>query len=242
MVPCECAVADCLLCEARLLSGLAEEQVCSVRGLILRETRAPGEFVFHQGSPSRHLYVLKAGCVKLAAALPDGREQVLGIGVEGNLLGFEGFSQEVYPYSAQALTPVHVCGVRRADMTRILTGNPKVTLDVVRVLNAELERSKALIMDLGLRTAPERVASFLLSLVPPGRSWERELSLPLKRREIAEMLGLREETVSRVMAGLRRERVIRTRQGCLQILSLDRLRELAGFAPADVPTGRFATA
>jgi hypothetical protein len=56
------------------------------------------------------------------------------------------------------------------------------------------------------------------------------------------MLGLREETVSRVMAGLRRERVIRTRQGCLQILSLDRLRELAGLAPADVPASRFATA
>lgn len=242
MTPCECAVADCLLCEARLLSGLAEQQVCSVRGLILRETYAPGEFIFHQGTHSRHLYVLKAGYVKLAAALPDGREQVLGIGVEGNLLGFEGFSQELYPYSAQALTPIHLCGVRRADMTRILTGNPKVTLDVLRVLNAELERSKALIMDLGLRTAPERVASFLLSLLPPGRAWDRELPLPLKRREIADMLGLREETVSRVMAGLRRDRVIRTRQGRVQILSLERLRALAGFAPDDIPEGRFATA
>ncbi len=242
MTPCECAVADCLLCEARLLSGLAEQQVCSVPGLILRELRAPGEFLFHQGGPSRHLYVLKAGYVKLAAALPDGREQVLGIGVEGNLLGFEGFSQEVFPYSAQALTPVHVCGVRRTDMTRILTGNPKVTLDVLRVLNAELERSKALIMDLGLRTAPERVASFLLSLLPPGRTWERELPLPLKRREIAEMLGLREETVSRVIAGLRRERVIRTRQGKVQILDFARLRSQAGFSPAEVPESRFATA
>ncbi len=242
MTPCECAVADCLLCEARLLSGLSEQQVCSVPGLITRDMHTPGEFIFHQGAPSRHLYVLKAGYVKLAAALPDGREQVLGIGVEGNLLGFEGFSQEIYPYSAQALTPTHVCGVRRADMTRILTGNPKVTLDVLRVLNAELERSKALIMDLGLRTAPERVASFLLSLVPPGRTWERELPLPLKRREIAEMLGLREETVSRVMAGLRRARVIRTRQGRLQILSLDQLRELAGVTPEDVPASRFASA
>ena len=84
------------------------------------------------------------------------------------------------------------------------------------------------IRDLGLKTASEKGASFLLSLVPPRAPYPTSVSLVLSRQEIAGMLGLTVETVSRTIAEFKRTGVIQTPHKQILILDIARLRTLAG--------------
>ena len=231
MYSCECQVGECVLCEAHLFSGLSGEQVCSMQSLIFKRSYEAGTLIFQAGEPGIRLYILKSGQVKLTTSLPDGREQILGVRVAGHLLGFESVEDKVYPYSAQAVTPVEVCTIKFSSMMRVLEHNPEVSIKVIRLLNNEIERSQALIRDLGLKSANEKVASFILSLVPLNGDIPDKIALPLTRQEIASMLGLTVETVSRVMAEMKRNRIIEAPRGAVVISDPQRLRIMAGIKP-----------
>lgn len=235
MHTCLCEAEQCVLCPAQLYRGLTAEQVCQARGLLSRHEYAPRAFLFCAGEPSRRLYVLRAGRVKLTRSLPDGREQILGLCEPGDLLGLDALAGECYTHSAQALTPAAACALAYPDLVKVFEQNPAVTLRVLERLRAELARAQRHISELGLKSATERVASYLLSLVPPGRAVPVRLSLPLTRQEMAELLGLTVETVSRTMTELARRGVVQVLRGGHECVILDapRLRRLAGEEGAD---------
>lgn len=224
---CVCNRDDCILCEGRIFNGLASDQVCQVRGLIAHAAYPARALLFHERTPADRLFILKSGCVKLTTSLADGREQILRLALPGHMFGFESLNDCCYPYSAWALTPVDACTVRHRDMMRILEKDAGVSLRMIRMLNDELERSKALIRDLGLKSSAERMASFVLSLAPDGRGPAGEFALPLTRKEISEMLGLTVETVSRAMTRFRRAGLVRTARGSVRVLDAEKLRALA---------------
>lgn len=242
MYTCACQVDECVLCEARLYRGLSAEQVCQIRGMLGKQDYRAHAVLFREGEPCRHLYVLRRGQVKLTTALADGREQILGIRVAGQLLGFETLDDEFYPYTAVALTPVDACRITHKDMLRILEQDPAVALRVIRRLNRELERAQARIRDLGLKKAHERVASFILSLAPEGSEAPPALPLVLSRQEMADLLGLTIETVSRVIAELKRNGIIQPVRGAIRILDEERLAALANGSARDCDTARHAAA
>lgn len=228
---CVCNRDDCVLCEGRLFNGLASDQVCRVRGLIAAVSYPARAMLFHERAPADRLFILKSGCVKLTTALADGREQILRLALPGQMFGFESLNESSYPYSACALTDVSVCAVRHRDMMQVLEKDPGVSLRMIRMLNGELERSRALIRDLGLKSATERMASFVLSLVPLRRGASSDFALPLTRKEISEMLGLTVETVSRTLTGFQRAGMVRAARGLIRILDESRLRALAEGEP-----------
>lgn len=224
---CVCNRDDCILCEGRIFNGLASDQVCQVRGLIAPISYPVRALLFHERAPADLLFILKTGCVKLTTTMADGREQILRLALPGQMFGFESLDDSLYPYSACALTVVSVCAVRHRDMMQILEKDPGVSLRMIHMLNSELGRSRTLIRDLGLKSSTERVASFILSLVPLTRRLSSDFALPLTRKEISEMLGLTMETVSRAMTGFQRAGVIRASRGLIRILDEPRLQALA---------------
>lgn len=230
MAECFCQVESCVLCDAQLHSRLTLEQVCEVRGLIARKQLAPHETLFRAGEPNQHLYIVSDGQIKLTALSSDGREQIIGIAVAGNLIGFDDVRDTAHTYSAVALTPARVCKITHADMLKVLEENPPAMLRVINMLNEELGRAQSVIRLLGQKSSTERVASFLLSLLPPGTRHDKplEVPLPLSRQEMAELLGLTIETVSRHMSELKREGIIDAPRGHLRVLDAPRLQGLAG--------------
>jgi CRP/FNR family transcriptional regulator len=232
---CSCHIEDCLLCEAQFYQGLSHEQVCAVRGLLSKHDYDAHAILFREGEASSHLYLVREGLLKLTAIGPDGREQIIGLGVAGQLLGFNTASDRRCAYTAETLIPTRVCKLRHTDMLKVLEQNPPVALHTLELLNQELGRAQALIRLLGQKTSSEKVASFLLALVPPGLNGAAAgpLPLPLSRQEIGEMLGLTVETVSRLMSEFKRERIIEAPRGTVSILDLNRLRTLAGATPAE---------
>jgi CRP/FNR family transcriptional regulator len=164
--------------------------------------------------------------VKTSSALPDGREQILGISGPGDLLGFEALYENAYGCTAEAVTEVEVCGLPRAKLSELLSRHPEISLNFIRLLNRELERSRTQVRDLGVKDAKERVASLLLSL-SPGRD-AKTFSLALTRAEIAEMVGVAPETLIRILSEFKRKKLIQARGREIAILNPARLSTLAG--------------
>lgn len=225
---CVCRVDDCILCEARLFSDLSSDQVCDIKGIVEKQTYNKRDIIFREGDPCTHLYIVKEGMVLLSKTLPDGREQLMCPRGAGQLIGFCNAKSGTYPITAVALTPVNTCSIKHKDMKRVLEANPATALDVIALLNQELGKSQAMICNLGLKTALEKVASFVLSLLPAEATNDILLPLPLSRQEMAEMLGLTVETVSRIMAELRRENILESPRGGVLIHDISRLKQLSG--------------
>lgn len=230
-----CELAACLLSDAQLYSGLA--LICCSYGFSRMQSLEAGAVLFRAGSARTHFFVLRQGQVKLMMLGTDGREQIIGLAVPGQLLGVTTLEDPVYPCTAETLTQSSVCRIAYHKLVNVLETNPRVSLRLVRLLNQELKRTRALIHTLGCKTAVEKVASFILSLKPAGSQAETDLALPLSRDEIASLLGLTVETVSRVMADFRRRRIIDAPRGRIRILDcavLESLADGAGRSPRSV--------
>ena len=228
MATCACEINACVLCETRLYPGLTKEQICQIRERLIREHYEPRERLFHESDAATYLFALRSGQIKLTSSMADGRQQILRIAVAGQLLGIETFMGRRYPFTAEALTDVVACKISHEDLRSIIECNPAVSMRVIETLSHELDQAEHMIRDLGLKTAPEKVASFLLSLLPLRGDQQGELPLRLTRREIAEMLGLTEETVSRVMADLARRKIIGSGRGYIQIFERQLLEKING--------------
>lgn len=217
-----------MLCDARLYSDISSDQVCEILGMLNRHSYGTREIMFREGESSTHLFIIREGQIKLTASNTDGRDQIIGLGTAGHVIGLDTVKDDIYTYTAETIAPVIACRIRHKDMLQVLEQNPRVAMRIVEILNEELSQAKNLMRVLGQNGSVERVAMFILSLIPRRGEIPRELSLPLSREEMAEMVGLRIETVSRVMADLQRKKVIEAPRGTIRILDLKQLRSLAG--------------
>ena len=126
--------------------------------------------------------------------------------------------------------------VRYKDMLKLLEYNPQLSLRVISALNRELQHSNAMVRNLGMMSSTERVASFLLSIVRAESDGVHEIPLPLSRTDMAEMLGLTLETVSRVLSRMTRDKIIWMQPGgrLLRIIDAARLTRLGGDTVQDI--------
>lgn len=230
MDPCSYKNKDCQFCEAKLYSGLSEKQANDVRGHLSHCQFGPRQMLFRAGDPSTHLYVIREGQVKLTRTDIDGHEHLLNLVGAGYFLGFDTIGNPRYSYSAETLTPTVLCRIKHGDIVRLLTEEPRVSLNVLLAVNEQLAQARNLIRALGQKTAVEKVAALLLNLYPPKTNGEtgKAKALHLSRHEMAEILGLTVETVSRIMAALRRKGIIDAPRGRIVVSARERLQPLAG--------------
>lgn len=225
-----CDGDQCRYCESLLYAGLPPEETAEVRGLLSFGTSEPHTVLFHAGDASTHLFIIREGQVKLTAPNIKGQDHIIGLVGPGYPLGFDTIGVPEYSYSAETLTPTVLCRIEHRDLMQLLTHNPKVSLNVLWAVNEQLAQARTLIRVLGQKTSVGKVASLLLDLVPAEPDGEpvRPMPLYLSRSEIAQILGLRVETVSRIMAGFRRDRIVETSHRQIVVRNRARLRLLAG--------------
>ncbi len=223
---CSCRQHRCLLCDVMLACGehLPNRQFCDVRNAISKEVFRPRGVLFQQGWPADHLFILKHGYVKLTAGLPDGRSQGLRVAPPWSVLGIEALGTDSYPCSAEAVTEIQVCTLRHVDMLRAVDSNPALARQLVHMINEELRRSMAQVRNLGLLNAEEKVCWFLLNTGEDGGG------PPVTRSDIAEVLSMTVETVSRILSRLKRQGIVEapSHERSIRILDRHRLLVLSG--------------
>jgi CRP/FNR family transcriptional regulator len=190
-----------------------------------------GEPLFRAGDRFDAIYPIRVGFFKTRVTSDDGREQVTGFPMPGDILGFDAISAGTFQCDAIALEDAEACVVqfdRLEALTREFNGLQR---QVHRVLSREIVRDQGVMLLLGTMRAEQRIATFVLNLsqrfAQRGFS-PREFILRMTREEIGNYLGLKLETVSRAFSKLQEEGVIGVEQKRLRIADTNRLREIAG--------------
>ncbi|MBR0551253.1 Crp/Fnr family transcriptional regulator [Stakelama marina] len=203
--PCaHCAVRDRALC-----STLSDDELAQLNAIGHRREMERGETLLWAGDDSVVCGNLISGVLKLVAASADGREQIVGLVYPGDFVGQP--YVEKAEFTVTALTEAEVCLFPRAPFERALDDHHAMErLLLQRTLQA-LNTARGRMLSLARSSAQEKVAGFLLDMaeragtsacraVPDG---PLTFDLPLTRGQIADVLGLTIETVSRQMTRLK---------------------------------------
>ncbi len=168
-------------------------------------TYAREEEIFGQGEEAEYVYKIVSGAVRTCRILADGRRQINGFQVPGDLLGLE--ADATHRLTAEAVSDTTVLLLKRRQVEKVAAANAAIACKLWGLTAQSLRRAEDHMMLLGRRNALERVAAFLLDL-------DRRLGgtglieLPMSRRDIADYLGLTLETVSRSVSQLQVEHAL----------------------------------
>lgn len=166
------------------------------------------DHVFKSGEPFRTLFAVKSGMVKTVQIDAEGRAQVLGFYLPGEVVGLEAVDPGVYPCDGVALENTRLCKLPFDAVSHVAQREPEVQQHLFRMFSHAIAQHEARSWDMG---ADQRVAAFLLDL--SARYALRGLSpehfhLPMPRSDIANFLHLAAETVSRVLARFREQGMV----------------------------------
>lgn len=209
------------------------ERLASAR-LCLR----PGEALFAAGDRFCSLYAVHSGSFKTTLVDPEGRQQVTGFFMGGDLLGLDGMGTSRYHATATALECSQVCALPHSLIDELTRRMPGLRRYLYAALSREIVREQSLMLLLGSMRAEARVAAFLLGL--STRFAQRGYSpsafrLCMTREETGSYLGLTVETVSRLFARLQRDGTIELGRRRVRLLDARRLEAMTASAP-----GRFS--
>ena len=189
-----------------------------------------GQHLFRQGDALRSFFMVRTGSVKAYLDSEDGCEQAVGFHFPGELLGCDAMGSGRYPTSVVALESLTYCTIPYTRMQLLAARAPQFWQRVVRAASNELIEAQNHALLLGQKSAPARLAKFLLDL--SGRFGARGLSrtefnLSMSRQEIANYLAVAVETMSRLFTELQRREVIAVDRRLVKILSPAALHEMA---------------
>ena len=224
------ACSSCNLRELCLPVGLSVDEIGRLDTLVgARRTVKRGQALYQQGDRFESLYAVRAGFFKTRVTSEDGRDQVTGFQMAGELLGFDGIGTEHHTCDAVALEDSQVCIIPFAQLEDLSREFDELQRQLHKVMSREIVREHGVMLLLGSMRAEERLATFLLNLsqrlVARGFSGTA-LVLRMTREEIGSYLGLKLETVSRAFSKFQEDGVLEVRQRHLRVLDAAALRQL----------------
>jgi CRP/FNR family nitrogen fixation transcriptional regulator len=154
--------------------------------------------IYGEGEPADYLYEVVSGVVRTCKVLADGRRQVGGFYLEGDIFGLETGAE--HAFSAEAITECRVLVAKHSTLIARAKTDHEVAFQLWMLTGAELRRLQNHVLLL-IKNAPERVAAFLLALAERS-STGGSTELPMSRQDIGDHLGLTIETVSRTLSYL----------------------------------------
>ena len=201
---------------------------CLVSDSVKEVSFSKGDFMFSQDQPSCCVFVLTDGVAKIVSVTPDGREQIVGFASPEKLMvGLQSLSNDNYTESAVAETNVTACKIRKRSLLSAVTSDATIALRLIDAMNAQLAMSRAMIRAGEHGSAPAKIAAFLLLLLPTDKHDDRRHVLPVSRSEIANALGLSEETVCRQMAKMKRRGILYAPRGGIEVYNWAQLNAIA---------------
>ena len=166
--------------------------------------------IFLQQGPSRHLYNITKGNIKIYKLLSDGRIQIIGFLYPGDFFG--SYKKGKYNYSSEAIGNVRLCVFRQEVLDEYLEKNMNHSKELLHITSHELTLAQDRMGVLGKMNANERVAKFILNISDQRAriGWQdNPISLPMTRQDIADYLGLTLETVSREITRFKTSNLIK---------------------------------
>ncbi|MBV8776680.1 MAG: Crp/Fnr family transcriptional regulator [Alphaproteobacteria bacterium] len=194
---------------------------------------ARGREIVVEGRKYDQLLVLLDGMAVRYRVLQDGRRQILNIALPGDLIGFPGCFFEHALYSISALGECTVSPLPFAGILALFETRPRLAAAIFWSLSCETALYAEHLIDVGRRSAIERVAHFLLEmqtrLQAIGLAGDDSYRLPLTQELLADALGLSVQYVNQTLRQLREENLVIVERQQVTILDYDALAALADF-------------
>ena len=224
------ACSQCNLQELCLPFGLENAEIEQLDELIgSRRKIKRHQHLYRAGDGFEAIYAVRSGSFKTNVLFEDGRDQVTGFQMSGEILGLDGISTEKHTCDAQALEDSEVCVIPFDKLEELSREVESLQHQFHKVMSREIVRDHGVMMLLGTMRAEERLAAFLLNLVQRlharGVS-QSELVLRMTREEIGSYLGLKLETVSRTFSKFVEEGIVEVKQRHVRIVNADALKQL----------------
>lgn len=228
--PFRVACSSCNLRELCLPVGMSEEQMERLDAIVAtRRTVARGDALFRVGEAFTSLYAVRTGFFKTSVSSEDGRDQVTGFQMAGELLGLDGIGTERHTCDAIALEDSQVCIIPYQQLEDLSRELSDLQRHFHRIMSREIVRDHGVMLLLGSMRAEERLGAFLLNLTQRlgARGFSASsLVLRMTREEIGSYLGLKLETVSRAFSKFQEDGVLEVKQRQIRVLDLDALNKL----------------
>ncbi len=232
VAPPKVACTGCAMRNVCVPAGLSPAEIAKFEASFHTKRRlAPGQHLYRAGDASGALYAIRSGFIKTSIVTDDGREQVTGFHMMGEVIGIDAIDGGQRVGDAIALEHTDVCEIPFAALANLSQEMPTLQRKLYHMISQEIQRERETMLLLGTLRAEERVASFLVNL---GRRYQARgysavrFLLRMTRADIGSYLGLRLETVSRLFSRLQAERMLRVDNRTLEIRDLDRLKLVIG--------------
>jgi CRP/FNR family transcriptional regulator, nitrogen fixation regulation protein len=169
-----------------------------------------------QGDPASSCYRILRGCVRMVKLMEDGRRQIGEFLMAGDLLGFDAL--DTHDFAAEAVSDVVLRRYPRRAVDVLAESNTALARRLRDLTSISLRMAHMRLVLLGRKTAPERIATFLLEMAERlPRTSACVMDMPMSRTDMADHLGLTIETVCRVLAHLRRDGTVAIERGSIEV-------------------------
>lgn len=223
-----------------LFSALSEADRRLISREIVEARYGRDQFIFREGDPADHFYIVKEGAVKCVKTSRTGKEITLKVLIPGDLFCcsaavFDGAS---HPGCAQPMGEVCVYRLSKKSYFDILQRNSDAAMAVIKYLGRRLYEAQENAKILALDPAEQRLASLLVHLAEQTGIPDREgirLSVRLTRQDLADMAGMTVETAIRIISRLKRAHLVIGTAKRIVIRDLGRLKQVAEEAVPSPP-------
>lgn len=225
------ACSNCNLRELCLPIGLSQSDMDKLDTLVSRRRRVlRGDTLFRSDDAFEALYAVRTGFFKTSVLTEDGREQITGFQMAGEIIGLDGIVNDHYTCDATAIEDSEVC-IMPFDLIESLSLEVKALQHHMhKIMSREIVREHGVMLLLGSMRANERLAAFLLNLVQrlKARGYsDNEMLLRMTREEIGSYLGMKLETVSRTFSKFVEDGIIEVQQKHVRIINPQALKLIA---------------
>ncbi len=226
------ACSQCALAHLCLPYGLDSDEIARLESQIIPDISIKaGHDLFVQGDPLAAFYAITEGGFKTAVFDTDGLEQIMGFYFAGDLLGLDALGDETHRCTATAIENGTVCRLPFDQIDNLLTQLPSLRRRLMRLMSRALTDEEHQLLTLGRKSSEGRVATVLLDF--SQRLAMRNLDssivpLNMKRTDLANYLGMRVETISRVLGRFQSKGILNSTRKEVEIHDWLALRAYAG--------------
>jgi CRP/FNR family transcriptional regulator len=224
------ACSSCNLRELCLPMGLNPDEMTKLDRVVSTRKRVKrGSSLFNAGDPFTSLYAVRSGFFKTTITTPDGRDQVTGFQMTGEIIGLDGIVHDRHSCDAIALEDAEVCVMPFDQVEQLSREFTTLQHHVHKIMSREIVRDHSVMLLLGSMRAEERLAAFLLNLVQRlhARGFSQsEFNLRMTREEIGSYLGMKLETVSRTFSKFVEDGIIEVKQRYVHIKDTEALKRI----------------
>ncbi len=224
------ACSNCNMRELCMPTGLSNDELDRIDDLVTTRRKVKrGEVLFYSGEKFTNLFAIRTGFFKTCITSEDGRAQVTGFQMAGEIVGLDGIVNDTHTCDAVALEDAEVCVMPFDRIEEISREVNSLQRHVHKIMSREIVREHGVILFLGSMRAEERLAAFLLNLVQRlhARGFSQsELLLRMSREEIGSYLGMKIETVSRTFSKFVEDGIVEVKQRHVRILNTNALRDI----------------